>query len=119
MHRLRIACRTRRIWLPPMLAALLFAQLLGLVHRVAHAELGTATVAAAAPAHGDGGLFHAHSDASECRLYDQLMHADLAVGAAAALDALPALMPQAACLPAGRLAPQAAGFLARGPPAQG
>ncbi len=98
-----------------MLAALLFAQMLGLVHRVAHAQAG-APAAVVAPQAAK--LFDQHADA-ECRLYDQLMHADLAVGAAPAVDVLPMLAPQAASLPAGRLAPQAAGFLARGPPARG
>lgn len=117
MQPLRSARRLRRIWLPPMLAALLFAQMLGLVHRVAHAHAGTPTVVAAVPHAAT--LFEAHSDASpECRLYDQLMHADLVFGASLAVEALPALPPQAACIPAGRLAPQAAGFLARGPPAR-
>lgn len=113
MQVLHHARRTRRIWLPPMLAALLFAQMLGLVHRVAHAHGGAAAAHVAV-------YFDDHSDASpECRLYDQLMHADLACGVATQVEVLPALPPQSAAVPAGRHAPQAAGFLARGPPAQG
>lgn len=116
MQALHSARRLRRIWLPPMLAALLFAQMLGLVHRIAHAQAGQPAAHAASPA---AKLYDEHTDASECRLYDQLMHADLALGSSVAVAALPPIPPQAACIPAGRLAPQAAGFLARGPPARG
>jgi hypothetical protein len=92
-----------------LVAALLLAQALGLVHRVWHAP-GLAGPEAAA---FDG---HAH-DTPECRLIDQLAHADGLAGA----DFVPALPPRPAPLatpprsPA--LAAQAAGALARGPPA--
>lgn len=101
-----------RRWLPLLLAALLLAQTLGLVHRVLHRPAG-ATVASAADVRHDFG----HDDGDpQCRLYDQLAQGDLAFGCAT-LPLVPAL--PAGCvgaLPAGRLAPQAAGFLARGPP---
>ena len=102
-----------RRWLPLLLAALLLAQTLGLVHRVLHRPGGGTVVSAA------DGRQHAfgHDDGdSQCRLYDQLAQGDLAFGSVT-LSVAPAL--PAGCvgaLPAGRLAPQAAGFLARGPP---
>lgn len=95
--------------LPLLLAALLCVQTLGLVHRVLHARPDTA--GASAPA-----LFgHAAGDA-DCRVLDQLAHADLAFGVVT--PALPVAQPQPpqAQLPAGRLAAQASGYLARGPP---
>jgi hypothetical protein len=49
-------------------------------------------------------------------VYDQLAHGDLAFGGPAAFCAEPAPATAPGALPAGRLAPQASGFLARGPP---
>jgi len=128
-------------WL--MAALLLAAQALGLAHRVAHAPgLSAATVAqatapanafaaatasaleGAAAAESAGAPAHVHSHfpheagSADCRLIDQLEHADAffagvslqpvlpraaATGAAAALPAVPAC--------------SAAAYLARGPPA--
>jgi hypothetical protein len=92
-----------------LVAALLFAQALGLMHRVWHAP-GLEEVPARLV---DG---HAH-DTPECRLVDQLAHADGLVGASPAPALLPA--PAAPALPSRSpaLAAQAAGALARGPPA--
>jgi hypothetical protein len=117
MNLARTARRTRRAWLPFVAAALLFAQMLGLVHRIAHAPVGHATLAAPAAHSVVDKLFGDHDDASKCRLYDQLTHADLAFDSTCAtvmsvphgIDALPH--------PAWHIAAQAAGFLARGPPA--
>ena len=64
----------------------------------------------------DGFAGHDDGDA-QCRLYDQLAHADLVVRRAARPGAHAGTgEPAPGALPAGRLAPQAAGFLARGPP---
>lgn len=100
-----------RRWLPLLLAAMLFAQALGLVHRVLHAPAPAAQVQAAA--HDAFG--HDEGDA-QCRLYDQLAQGDLAFGSPAACAVGPVMATPAGALPAGRLAPQASGFLARGPP---
>lgn len=97
---------------PLLLAALLLAQTLGLVHRVLHAP---ATTAAATHDAGAPGFGHDAGD-GQCRLYDQLAHGDLAFGAMPALAVVPLPAATAGVPPAGRLAPQASGFLARGPP---
>lgn len=102
-----------RLGWPLLLAALLLAQALGLVHRVLHAPAGAVVSAHAADeAHGFG---HDAGD-PQCRLYDQLAGGDLACGAPAGM--VPTLRPAepVSAPPAGRLAPQASGFLARGPP---
>ncbi|WP_128001847.1 hypothetical protein [Piscinibacter defluvii] len=93
-----------------LLALVLFAQTLGLVHRVLHAPSVHPT---AAQAEHDFG--HDAGDI-DCRLFDQLAHADIAFGTPAPAVAEARPLPPAAQLPAGRLAPQASGFLARGPP---
>lgn len=92
-----------------LLALVLLAQTLGLVHRVLHARADH-PVAAASSAFG-----HDAGDL-DCRLFDQLAHADIAFGIAALPIVQVQPLPPAAVLPAGRLAPQASGFLARGPP---
>jgi hypothetical protein len=121
-----------------LVAALLLAQWLGLAHGIAHADHaahrhhhahgaapgGPAPIAFSeplAPTHwlGGQGLFDDHEDESQCRLYDQLSHADL-IASWLALP-IPSALPQRA-LPshgAWHLAAQATGFLARGPPARG
>ncbi len=120
MQTFRTARRTRRTWLPLVMAALLFAQMLGVLHRVAHAGHAAPVTAFVAL---DGSLakalFGDHDDESKCRLYDQLMHADLAVDTAVAIAPLPVAPVEAEQHPAWHLAAQAAGFLARGPPARG
>jgi len=115
LHTLR---RMRRTWLPLVLGALLFAQVLGLVHRIAHPS-NAAPPVLAAPTDGAQSLFDGHDDTSKCRLYDQLMHADLAVDVPVA--EVVALSTPPVCEPrrGWALAAQAAGFLARGPPSRG
>jgi hypothetical protein len=95
-----------------LLAALLLAaQGLGLAHHVAHGQGGPAT------AHASPWL-DGHDDGSaDCRLIDQLGHADLAFGARAALpQAAVSAAPPARCRhPAQPLAP-ARPYQARAPP---
>ncbi len=109
----------RRAALPWLAAALLWLQALGLWHGVLHPQ----GAAGAAPVHalaGDDHAFAGHDEGdAQCRLYDQLAHADIAFGTAVVPQGPSAGGPAATVLPAGRLAPQAAGFLARGPPPQG
>jgi hypothetical protein len=111
---------TRRWLLPMMAAALLWLQALGLWHQVVHghgAQGGAAVASASEHDHHDDHAFAGHDEGDpQCRLFDQLAHADIAFASPAALPALAAQGGPGAATPAGRLAPQAAGFLARGPP---
>lgn len=109
--------------------ALLFAQMLGLLHRIEHGgRLQIAALAMAASTsvpttlqttQSTGALKHlfGHHDASSCDLYDQVTHGDALWAAAASV--LPATFADAPAEvhTAWHLAAQAAGFLARGPPA--
>lgn len=111
---------TRRWLLPMMAAALLWLQALGLWHQVVH---GHAVHSGAAPASAGGHDSHDHHAFAghdegdpQCRLFDQLAHADIAFAAANAAPCLTAGDGPVAATPAGRPAAQAAGFLARGPP---
>ncbi|MFT3666388.1 hypothetical protein [Piscinibacter sp.] len=100
----------RRIALPLIAAAMLMLQAVGLWHGVVHAHAQARAGAAA-------GSFAGHDEGdAQCQLFDQLAHADIAFGAPAAFDGPSLPGHPDAQLPAGRFAPQAAGFLARGPP---
>lgn len=97
--------------LPWLAAAMLMLQALGLWHGVAHAHV------IHDGAHGTAQAFAGHDDDdAQCRLYDQLAHADLVFGVAPVWSGPTTDGATVAAVPAGRLAPQAAGFLARGPP---
>lgn len=112
-----------------VLAALVLAQALGLMHGIAHfqraAAVAGAMVAADAPQAAASepppsgwlqALFTGHDRDGGCELYDQLSHADVLCGVPA-LHLPSALPPAPAPGPgSGQLAQQAAGFLARGPP---
>lgn len=116
----------RRVMAIAVLGALLLVQALGLTHRVLHAHgPAPATHAHLAPMagtveqpHALAELFSQHHDAQDCQLFDQLTQAD------ADVFAIPASGAQVvAPFDGGRgaapvLAAQAAGYLARGPPAQ-
>ena len=123
----------RRILTPlvfAMVVLMLLAQALGWVHRIAHSPASLRAVDAsfdAQPsvtaelplAHWVQALLPAHDSDRSCQLYDQLTHADVAIGAMpGAVSHSFGDLPQATHR-ASRLAAQAAGFLARGPPAQG
>jgi hypothetical protein len=91
--------------------ALLLGQTLGLVHAVAHG--GAPAVVAGQPL---GHLFDDHDDVSDCRLFDQASHADLAPAWALALPVLQLFAVWIPC-PLGPVLPrQGAPFEARGPP---
>jgi hypothetical protein len=104
-----------------VLLALVLAQSLGLLHRLAHGWHASQAFALQADAHaGDGlkGLFGGHAkDSGACDLYDQLTHADALWSVPVLM--LPALQPLSPAEPhaSWHLAAQSAGFLARGPPA--
>lgn len=111
---------TRRAWVGLMLVALLATQMLGLLHRVAHGHgvmsVGAFGVDAVKPLLA---LFGQHTADSDCRLFDQLSHADMAgFEPADAVSCVPADRP-AATHPAWHIACQAVGALARGPPVLG
>lgn len=107
--------------------ALLAAQTLGLAHRVVHAD-------AAAPTHAHGhshhdhddghgasgedafALFTDHEDASDCRLYDQLSHADVLPALLVVVSVLPAPRLLLAGCKGGVVVRHAAPLEARGPP---
>ncbi len=108
----------RRSLIGLMLAAFALTQWLGVVHRVMNGH------AAAAAQADDGGarllkaLFAGHHDDRDCKVFDQLAQADLAGG----LAVVPAAhdtgdTPVIAAHRSWQIAAQAAGFLARGPPA--
>ncbi len=117
----------RRPALSPVLllvVALLWAQLLGLAHRALHApQAGVVSAVAQAThghtAHAPGLLAHLLApagDESDCRLYDQLGHADVlpAVPLLALALPLPLFLSQAVV--AGLFLPAPAPFEARAPP---
>jgi hypothetical protein len=112
------------------LASLLLVQSLGLLHRTVHTGLGTAMVSASASgsvsastpqAHPHapasfGTLFAGHKSDLDCRLFDQLAHADLAP---LPVLAVPCEFDSAAAvqaLPAGHQPAPERSYRARGPP---
>jgi hypothetical protein len=111
----------RQRWLVAAFATcLVLAQALWLLHRVAH--VGIATQVSAASSHHKAGLWAKsvlpdHQDERSCAQYDHFSHADMAVGGEL-MEAtqLHPLLAQATHV-ASQMAAQAAGFLARGPPA--
>jgi hypothetical protein len=132
-----LSARRRRMLCLAMLVALALAQTLGLIHRIVHAPAGSyaafvASSAGAGAAFNTGStgaaaafntstdwlkaLFAGHASEQGCDLYDQFSHAD-GVPAAPAVVVLLAAADVASPSPAAsRVAAQAAGFLARGPP---
>lgn len=105
-----------RRWMRPLhallLAALLLAaQGLGLAHHVAHGQSGPATAHA-------GPWLDGHDEGSaDCRLIDQLGHADLAFGALAALPQAAAATPTpAGCSRSAQPLAPARPYQARAPP---
>lgn len=124
---------TGRHWaLSPVLVlacALLLAQALGLAHRIVHgpqlsslqavSQAATAEVPAASAVVADGfltQLFAGHQGEADCRVFEQLSHADTLP--AVPLLALPALvpLPPVALAVAGRFIRLILPFQARGPP---
>jgi hypothetical protein len=120
----RLSDRLHRAILVAALVALALGQTLGALHAIVHAPQlmaagsGAAFERAAAPRTdwlADLFAGHGHADHA-CDLYDQLSHAG---ALPLALPALPPVLPPVAAdavQVAWRLASQAAGFLARGPP---
>ena len=95
-----------------LVVALLWTQGLGLWHRQVHSGLSQATHSTASV----GKLFSNHQSDTDCRLFDQLSHAD---GATALLAVAPALLALPEILRASHglaVARWHALFQARGPP---
>ena len=108
-------------------AALVFVQVLGLMHAVLHDHAKTGVNASAAvsslaqPADDSwfGGLFSEHDSQADCDRFDHITHADPASFdspkfALQRTDRIAVVAVHAGW----HIAPQAAGFLARGPPSQ-
>jgi len=110
---------TRWAWIGLILAALLATQLLGLLHQVAHpndnassAVPSFATAVQPLPA-----LFDQHETQGDCRLFDQMSHADMTGYQQTLTDAAPVADSPVVVHTAWHIACQAVGALARGPPA--
>ena len=106
---------------------LVLVQSLGLMHRIAHASRGApatmgatwAQSSASSPQAGGWlqALFGDHHHGGDCQSYDQHTHADTLKTASATVSLPCTVSVLVQTHPAWHLAAQAAGFLARGPPA--
>ncbi len=116
--------RLQRALITGVLFAFVLAQALGLMHRIVHAPFvghGFVHASAEAPQAEMSwvkALFAGHDNERGCDLYDQAGHADLACGDTLALALQEPTTGTEQLHPGWQLAAQAAGFLARGPPAQ-
>jgi len=116
----------RRSTFALLLVALVLVQTLGLMHRIVHVH-GRSQPADVPALSVDGGsseswvkaLFEGHDSERDCAQYDQLSHGDLAWDSTVAATHAAADLPVVVHHPGWHLAAQAAGFLARGPPALG
>jgi hypothetical protein len=108
----------RRLLIGLMVAAFVLTQALGAVHRVMNGHAAAAAAADEAGARLLKALFAGHHDERDCKVFDQLAQADLAGGVAnePAAD-VAGETPVKATHRSWHIAAQAAGFLARGPPA--
>lgn len=124
MHLLQTTLRLQRALIASVLLAFVLAQALGLMHRVVHAPFtghGLVQASIDAPKAEVSwlkALFAGHDSERGCDLYDQSGHADLACVDAPGLGLQVPGISLAVLHPGWQLAAQAAGFLARGPPAQ-
>jgi hypothetical protein len=113
MHRRLVPHSLRRPLAGLLVCALLLTQALGLLHRVLHADHHTH----AAHEHGSLEELFAHDPGStDCQLFDQLSHADGVGFGFVEPGAMPPAQRSALSLQAPKVAVQAAGYLARGPP---
>lgn len=113
----------RHAFIGVMVAALVLAQTLGLVHRVlAGHGVPTTVPAAAAQATCDPwttlfkAAFAGHHDDRDCRVFDQSASSDLAIGTWTGADAPTATLEVVAWRPVWHVAAPASAFRARGPP---
>ena len=122
----------RRLRTPLIFAValcMLLAQALVMLHRIAHAPAAVRSVSqsqvlaqavgANTAAHWIQALLPQHDSDRSCDLYDQFTHFDAATDSSPAAQMQAPDEPVAVAHRASCLAAQAAGFLARGPPARG
>ena len=126
MHSFASSTTLRRSTFALLLVALVLVQTLGLMHRIVHAhgraqpgEVPAVSVDAGGAESWVKALFEGHDSERDCAQYDQMSHGDLACAGTAATTAVAAQPPVVVHHPGWHLAAQAAGFLARGPPALG
>jgi hypothetical protein len=127
MHRRLVYLSLRRPLAGLLVCALLLTQALGVLHRTLHADgppLARADHAQPADPDDQGhGLFDAlfaqHHDAGDCQIFDQLSHADGVGFAFVEPGSMAPAQAPAQALSTPKLAAQAAGYLARGPPRTG
>lgn len=103
-------------------ASLLLAQSLGFLHRAVHQPAGWGTFALAQASASQAPsriaeLFAAHSLDTDCRLFDQLAHADLASLPVQALPCDFSAPPRLAAVPCGHEPAPKRSYCARDPPA--
>jgi hypothetical protein len=116
----RLHANRLRSWVVHLtVASLLLAQSLGLLHRSVHPFAGGDTVVASTAGHATsalGRLFAGHTLDTDCRLYDQLAHADLAPLPALALPCDFSTAHRLAVVPCGRQPALERSYCARAPP---
>jgi len=101
-------------------AGLLMAQWLGQVHRTVHLPAGGHALAAATALHTPSAvadLFDSHTLDTDCRLFDQLAHADLAPLPVLALPCDFSTAHSLASVPCGHQPALERSYCARAPPA--
>jgi hypothetical protein len=104
-----------------LLASLVLAQALGLMHGIAHMRhapgtVSTATVAKVADSGWVAKLFAGHQHGGDCDVYDQLSHGDALHAMVPAFAAVEFTQTPVALHRGWHIATQSSGFLARGPP---
>jgi hypothetical protein len=100
-----------------LVLAFLLAQALGSMHRLAHAD-GPQQHAHERGGHGlTAGLFDAHHEQADCRLFDQLTHSDAAPAATRVAAEAPAGAPPGRFAEALRASSLPSDCRVRGPPA--
>lgn len=125
MSSLATSHAVRRSAFALLLVALVLVQTLGLMHRIVHlhgrsqpAETPASSLVSGAGESWVKALFEGHDSERDCAQYDQLSHGDLAWDSVATTTSVAPDLPVVAHHPGWHLAAQAAGFLARGPPAR-
>ncbi len=117
----RLHANRLRSWVVHLtVASLLLAQSLGLLHRAVHQPAGGSTFAASTAYHAPSAvasLFAGHTLDTDCRLFDQLAHADLAPLPVLALPCDFSTAGSPATVPCGHRPALARSYSARAPPA--
>ena len=113
--------RRLRAWMVHLtVATVLLAQSLGLLHRTVHPSGGPAFIAGASATQATptvAALFAGHALDTDCRLFDQLAHGDLASLPVLAQPCGFGEAPHLATVPCGHAPVPARSYCARDPPA--